>query len=363
MTGKSPVLRKTLPILLTLLFTLLGPARGLGQQLQSYLRVDSLKVGDTFNYGLVVKKDQDYDEIVFPDTTSFGDTFMLKSRKRFSVNDFTDSLAYQLQFFGTSDTTLPALPVYLIAGADTTTLYTNPSAIYFKSSLKGEKDEDFSPLKPIFDFAAAWWPWIVGVLALLLLAAAGWWAYKRWQERPEEEPQPEPEREPFIDPLKELYQNLDEIEKVTTFDEELDFKTYYSKLGDALRLYFERVYQIKALEMTSRELLHDLNRLAVVDTLIRPTASILREADMVKFAKFNPTVQQAREALKQARHFASEAGDTDRNRIERLRRQHEAREQEKLDRFYGRMDADEENEVEVEATEENEESRKEEEQA
>jgi hypothetical protein len=228
-----------------------------------------------------------------------------------------------LQFFGTKDAAVPRLPVKLVDGSDTTTVFTTPHPVYFKSVLQSG-EESFRPLKPIFDFAAAWWPYLLG---LLILVAAGWYLYKLYKKQ-SSQPEPEPVREfspsPFIDPLESLASTLRQLRGYSLEDQE-DFKQFYINLGDAIRLYFEQLYRIPALESTSREILAELNRRALDDDLIRHTRRVLNEADMVKFARFTPTRDQARDALEKADAFLKRAQEVDRPRVDHLQRQHHAR--------------------------------------
>lgn len=284
------------------------------------MQIDSLTVGETFNYSLRLDKDRTYDEIIFPDSSAFGEDVEIQSRQQFKLNEFRDSLSFTLQFFGTEDSRIPRLPIHLVSGTDTTTVHTNPVALRFRSVLASE-EEEFRPLKPIFDFAAAWWPWL---LALLLLGLAGYYIYRYvQQQRNREEPEPEePFRAvPFRDPLAELDAAIRQLEKVT-FSGPGDFKQFYITLGDAIRTYFEDLYTIPAMELTSREILMELKRRSVDEELVTQTRIVLNEADLVKFARFEPTEEQTEVALEKARAFYRRARQIDGPRVEQLRRKH-----------------------------------------
>ena len=293
------------------------------QNIEEYAPVDSLRVGDLFTYSITLAKDRDYDAVVYPDSSHFGADLEIRSRQQFRVSDFKDSLIYRLQYFGTEDTRIPELPVRLVSGSDTTTIYTTPVPLFFQTVLQAE-EEEFRPLKPIFDFARAWWPYL---LALLLLGAAGWYFYRWYRNRPEKpvpKERPSFQPTPFQDPLQQLERSLRQL-KSFTFESEEEYKEFYINLGDAIRTYFENLYKIPALESTSREIIRDLERRMVNERLIDQTRKVLREADMVKFAKFRPTPDQARHSLSIAEDFLKEARRNDGPRIEHMRRQHQTR--------------------------------------
>ena len=65
-------------------------------------------------------------------------------------------------------------------------------------------------------------------------------------------------------------------------------KTYYISLTDILRHYIERRYGIMALEQTTDEILMDLKKSGSKANNLEKLASILKLADLVKFAKLIP---------------------------------------------------------------------------
>ncbi len=301
------------------------------QVVTEYATVDSLKVGDTFSYVIVLNKDRLYDDIQYPDSTLFGSSFEIRSLQRYQVTDFKDSLVYRLQFFGSGDTTVGELPIHLVRNTDTSTVYTKAVPIHFESTIQG-KQENFRPLKPIFDFAAQWWPY---ALALLLLGVAGWYLYRLYRQKVEESQEKEQAvftPTPFRNPLDRLENRLDGLNAIRPDSKEA-FKEFYVELGDAIREYFENLYRIPALESTSREILYELNRRAVDEELVKKTRDVLREADMVKFANFTPTQSQADTALEKADAFLDRAREIDRERIERLRKKHEREDEQRRAAF------------------------------
>jgi len=329
-------------LLFALLVGLLAlPLNSQAQNLREYVAIDSLKVGDTFDYAITLDRDRQYDNIGFPDSTDFGSAFEIRSRKQFKESSFKDSVAYQLQFFGTADTTIPRLPVYLVQQQDTTVIYTNPVAVEF-SSVLAQDEQNFRPLKPIFDCARAWWPYLLGIL---ILAVAGYYFYRYFvkskdEEEPKEQPTFTPEK--FVNPLKEYQGAIKKLEQAELETQE-DFKNFYIDLGDAIRQYYESLYNIPALESTSRELMTMLKNGSVDKDLVADTRAVLQEADMVKFAKFQPTTKQADRALKKARNFLERAREIDGPRIEHLRRKHQTKVEAERQQFYEGQQSDEVN--------------------
>lgn len=319
-------------ILLLVLWLSLGFTQNIrGQTVREYATADTLEVGDTFDFSITLNRDREYDEIIFPDSSSLpSGQFEIRTRTQFKVSSYKDSVYYQLQFFGTADTTLPELPVLLVGNEDTTALYTHPVPIYFRSVL-AQEEETFRPLKPIYEFALAWWPYL---LAFILLCLAAYFLY-RYLTKAEEQPATKAETftpVPFKNPLRTLQRDIARLEGTEPTTHE-DFKEFYIDLGDAIRQYFEDLHHIPALESTSREILQALRARSIDSDLIDETRSVLEEADMVKFAKFTPTTDQADRALRKAQAFLQRAQEIDGPRVEHLRREHQSRVEAERERF------------------------------
>lgn len=307
-------------ILFTVLLFVIFVPNVAAQSITSSISDDSLRAGDLVTLSITLDHNQEYDTIIFPDSTYFKADFELRKRSQYRITDFKDSLTYKLQFWGVSNAQIAALPVKLVAGTDTTTLYTNPVNIAFQTVIKA-KEPKLRPLKPIFDFARTWWFYIIVILLIILAALAIWYFYKKQQDQTEQLPPPAFEPRPFLDPLRELENNLEQL-KTVIGREDLDFKQFYIDLGDAIRLYFEQMYKMPALESTSGEILAELNNRAIDVAIIKDTRSVLNEADMVKFAKFEPTNEQAQKALDKAHNFHATVKEQHQNRILAMRKQH-----------------------------------------
>ena len=69
-------------------------------------------------------------------------------------------------------------------------------------------------------------------------------------------------------------------------------KEYYTELTDTLREYLERRYRINAFEKTSDEILSIVNGLIEEDSSRLGLKQILKLADLVKFAKYKPLLDE-----------------------------------------------------------------------
>jgi hypothetical protein len=144
-----------------------------------------------------------------------------------------------------------------------------------------------------------------------------------------------------VNPLKEFKKSIKKLENAELSDRE-DYKVFYIALGDAIRQYYESLYNLPALESTSRELLSMLKNGSIDKNLMADTRAVLQEADMVKFAKFTPTQKQADRALEKAYNFLERARKIDGPRIEHLRRKHQSKVEAERQRFYEQQKENEE---------------------
>ena len=279
---------------------------------------DSLSVGQVFDLSITVKTQETFSKIIFPDSSHFSPNLFLNITEQYRVNNYSDSSVYKLQFFATDNFTVPPLPIKVVNGSDTTFVFTEPVDLVYKQTISSIEDK-FKPLKPVYDFPISIWPYIV---ILLLLLAIGYFIWRKYfQNQPEEiiEETPVPV---FVNPLEELEKSLSRIRNNHQNLPAKNFKHFYSELGDALRLYFEELYDIPALESTTREVMRYLDAFGVDSQLTQHTRKVLNEADMIKFAKFNPTLDQSWRALDEADAFLIRAQSVDIMRIDRKKNEY-----------------------------------------
>ncbi|WP_142456200.1 hypothetical protein [Gracilimonas mengyeensis] len=304
------------------------------QNVHTSVNTDSITAGEVFELSMLVQLDREYKKVAFPDTTAFPPTVSIVDREQYRRSQFSDSLVYNLQYFGVDDLQIPPLPVTLIFEEDSTTLYTDPVLLYFKTVV-AEGDTTLKPMKPNYEFPLPLWPWVLA--AAVLAAFLVWWFYFR--EEKEKEEKKEPVLEPFYNPLDALEKRLHTLKRETDLPETKDYKTFYSEISDAIRAYYEELYNIPALESTSGELLRYLDVYDVDQTLAEATRKVLRQADLVKFAKFTPTLDDAWKTYDYALEFLERAKESDRTKIRRLRREYDL----KKERFLASQSEEEEN--------------------
>lgn len=88
-------------------------------------------------------------------------------------------------------------------------------------------------------------------------------------------------------------------------------KEYYSGLSDILRTYISGRYGIGAMEMTTDETVDALRDIEMPKKSAIDLATVLRDADLAKFAKFEPDAEQNEAAYDKAYYFVEETKETE----------------------------------------------------
>ena len=142
-------------------------------------------------------------------------------------------------------------------------------------------------------------PWL---LLILLAASAGWW----WrQRRAAVGARPYRHVEINRSPHVIAYEALDRLEASDLLVRG-KIKEFHVAVSEIMRGYVEGRYRIYALEMTSRELLEELERVGMEGHVLSEFHSFLQRCDLVKFAKLRPPSEQAGAMVGLARRLVDE---------------------------------------------------------
>ena len=208
---------------------------------------------------------------------------------------------YSLAVFGSGDVALPPWKMVvkqdsLFAVASTDSIRVTLSSV-LDDSLAAAKIRD---LKPQANLPLAQWPWWVGGAVLVLLALAfAWWLRRR--RRPRAAILPMVRRRPADEVALEALRRLE----TRRLPVDGKFKEYYVAVSEILRRYLEDGFGVAALEETTEELLYDLGRHGFDRELLNRVRSMSETSDLVKFAKYEPTIEDAVRELDRVRDFVT----------------------------------------------------------
>jgi hypothetical protein len=145
----------------------------------------------------------------------------------------------------------------------------------------GSLANDIRDIKPPMAIPNGWeWLWVLAALAVIAVAILLW----RWWQRKKTEARIEIEIPPHERARRKLQEALDYFDRP---------KPFCILVSDAVRLYLEERFGLRAPERTTEEFLADLGRsVALTDPQKASLQGFLTACDMVKFAKYEPQRQE-----------------------------------------------------------------------
>jgi hypothetical protein len=202
-----------------------------------------------------------------------------------------------LQAFNIGDQEIPAIRLVAQTASGARQLEIPPQKLKVNGVIdltQGEPQlrEDTKPLPT--RYRTVWWP-----LALICAVLAGVLAgiyLRRRAKRPALAPPPKP-RLPAYEEAMERLTVLESEGLVGTGQQQ----AYYFRLSEILRDYVGRRYDFDSLELTTDELLVELRSRSTPGLHFDGLTAFLREADLVKFARSQPTDGECKSAMDVAR--------------------------------------------------------------
>ena len=284
---------------------------------------DSIRIGDCFTYSIEVERDL-AQVVLFP---QIGDEKPQKGSADIALVEElpVDTLShegrrlhlrkrYRLQAFDEGIISMGRGAVIYadknivdtLYGRDSLTLWVEVMQIdsaAMAAGLRDLKPQQKMPFK--LGEVSGYLGW---TLLLLLLLLGGLYLLKRWLEargkRLSDLFKPTPPLPPHVVAIRAL----EELHHRKLWQNG-KFKSYYSELTDILRTYLVGRYGVGAMEMTSDEILEAMRHLSEEELPKKASmdlCSILREADLVKFAKAEPSADENESAYTRAYYFVEE---------------------------------------------------------
>lgn len=266
----------------SLIAALWAATAAVGAQIETRIVPDKALIGDTLRLTIRV-----------PEAGGRAVRFAAPGDENFSLLRVDSSrlasageMGFILAVYDTGEHTLPQLPVILGSVADAETLYTPLLRVTIESVLPDSAQSPL-PLKTYREHPFQWrellaWWWVAAVAAAALLLAWFWHWRMRRRRRIEEG-----FVEPLLPPEEEAIRSL-----ILLRDQKYPargmLKEFFSDYSHILRRYLERRYGFPALEMTTFELERQLDGDVYPAPWRERLLPVLREADLVKFAKHLP---------------------------------------------------------------------------
>jgi hypothetical protein len=147
---------------------------------------------------------------------------------------------------------------------------------------------DIRDVKPPVNLPDFWW--LLWFLPALIIIAAGIYLLLRYKRPPRETVKPQV---PQLPAWEKAYQQLEALRQENLLDKGL-LKEFFTRVADITRHYMEDRFDTHAVHMTTEEFLYDLGITGHLnETQKAALKDFLDSCDMVKFAKYAPTINEA----------------------------------------------------------------------
>ena len=190
---------------------------------------------------------------------------------------------------------------YRSDGQPVKSIQTNKLYLTVKSVGGGDTLEDIRDVKTVVPFMLRMgkFLWTVVILAMIV---AGYFLFRALQKKKILTP-PAP---PPLTPEEEALLHLGELFESDLLKRGL-IKFYYLRLSEILRVYFERRYQVFAVESTTFEILRALRPLHLETNLYQKIQYVLESSDLAKFAKWVPSAPEVLQLNKKTEEIIKES--------------------------------------------------------
>ncbi len=307
-------------LFVALIFAIPFSVRGQKVSVQTQVDKKEILIGDQVNLQFKVNFDPQKFRVQFPSIADTFNKYEVVERQKIDTSNQRDFISLTqnnvITNFDSGVWVIPSQP-FLITPLDGTNAYEILSdSIAIKVNTVAV--DTSKPIKPIFDIIAAkksWWDeykfWIYLLLGLLVLGGIIFFLLKKLRNR---------DKKPTID--KKMYVTpwdnaLQKIQSLT--EKELwlngDEKEHHTQLTDIIRTYLEDVFGLDCFEKTSQEIVTDVkkylqkNKYKKRGDELEKLRNIFFIADLVKFAKSKPTIEEHEQSNEDATAFVKNTAD------------------------------------------------------
>ena len=277
-------MKKHLYLLILLLSTAV-----FAQQKQVVTSIDTIKNKIGAEFKLAIKTTVDTSsKVIFPNLKNFGALEVIQSYPIDTVKmDGRYELIkkYGLTQFDSGRYVVPSIKIFINSKPFFTDSLLVEVANVQVDTLK-QKMFDIKDIAPADNPIGDWWKHLLIIALIVGIGAFIYWFIKKRQEKKILE-------EIYKTPIEKATSLLDTLEKKELWQKG-EVKAYYSELTDIARNYIEEAIEIPAMESTTSELIQGLRaasvkkKMTLSQEIIENLERVLKQADLVKFAKSKP---------------------------------------------------------------------------
>ena len=259
-----------------------------------YLVGDYIKVKYRIEYKEGVKFNLPSIKDSIPDLTFINELPV----RQYDNNDLRiDEHTFVFSKYDSAGVIIPSIKFsYTGLDGNTKTTYSNEAAFDVKT-IEVDTQADIQDVKSPLRIPMDWWAILIYVLIAIVIIAIGYFIYQKYIKKKTDgllvkQVIKIPPHEIALKALRSL-----EEQKLW---QQGSIKLYHSELTDIIRRYFEGRFNFLAMEMPSTDVLKNILEIEGKDNFYNSAESFFRNADLVKFAKFQPMPSINEQMMKQA---------------------------------------------------------------
>lgn len=263
-------------------------------------------VGDFITYTLEVRADKNI-QITTP--------FIRDSLKKVEVikeleplskeenNIKATTFGFILSYYDSASITIPPIAIrYKTPGDSQEKIVLSNPVTFNVHKVKVQQQAEIKDVKKPIKIPLDWKLILLIAIIVLILLALAIFFYRRYKKKKAEQPI-----------KKKIFRIPAHVRALTALNnlegEQLwqkgKIKEYHSNITGIIRGYFEERFSLPALELTTGEQMQQLKQVSAAENILETTNQFLSNADLVKFAKFNPLPSVNDEMMKQAKDIVT----------------------------------------------------------
>ncbi len=257
-------------------------------------------VGDYIHLKIRLQYDRGI-KIEFPDVKdsikSLEFISALDVRRSQTENQIVEEHEFIFSRYDSSSVTIPPVGIgyYLPDSPKRLVIKTNPLHIIIQTIRVDPRGKIQDVKKPI----TVSYNWLRLILIILAAMAVVGIIIYFWKKNKKEGKEQKVVKKLIIPPHKKALERLYRLEEEKLWQQG-KVKEYHFEITHIIRTYFEERFGFLAMEMTSTEILNQLKEFKEAEKIIDLTKIFFENADMVKFAKFEPLPKVNEAMMKQA---------------------------------------------------------------
>lgn len=275
---------------------------------------DTIAVGQPFDYQLLLTIPKDY----YVEWKQFGDT-LSRSIEVIEAGDVittpisnSDNVRMtqdlKLTSFDTGYVYVPSIEItYSTSIKDSVrrTLHTGEYELYV-TTIAVDTTEAFRPIKDVIRQGITVKEMSLWLGIAVVLAGIAYLIFYLSKHKKDHDIVVEEKKKPTIPAIVTARAKLADMKENELWNS-TKTKDYYTDLTDIAREYLEGQFQIDAVEMTTEEIMREVNGLNITDFTKEKLHETLITADFVKFAKATPTAEQNKKSFTDINSFVEDS--------------------------------------------------------